>query len=126
MSTTIGVPETGTNTLENNTIEPDSDGLFNAADYEREELAINKIDGNQIDRIAIKFAGTVFLDRSDPADVALYNKLRLGNDVTLQIEGKCSGTAAKGATDREGDLDVVVGERTVKVQTVYVPPIADA
>lgn len=102
---------------------PDPEGkrLFNASDYEREDLQIPKIDGNQIDRIAIKFAGEVFLERSSPEDVALFNKLKLGQDVTLMVEAKCSSTGAKGATDREGDLDVTVGQRAVKVHTVYVP-----
>ncbi len=105
------------------TPKPDPEGkkLFNDSDYEREDLAIAKVDGNQVDRIAVKFAGEVFLDRSSPADVALYNRLRLGQDVTLMVEGKCSATGAKGATDREGDLDVVVGQRSVKVTTVYIP-----
>lgn len=100
---------------------PDPDGkrLFNEADYEREDLAIAKIDGNQVDRIAIKFTGEVFLDRADPEDVALYNRLKLGNDITLRVEGRCNGVTGKGATDREGDLDVVVGQRAVKVHTVY-------
>jgi hypothetical protein len=101
--------------------EPEDGALFDRSQYDREDLAIAKIDGEQIDRIAVKFAGTVFLDRSDPNDVALYNQLKLGRDVTLNIEGKCSGTAAKGATDRDGDLDVIVGERSVKVHTVYRP-----
>jgi hypothetical protein len=100
-------------------VDPDGKKLFNDADYEREDLAISKVDGNQIDRIAIKFAGEVFLDRSDPEDVALFNRMKLGQDVTLQVEAKCSGVAARGATDREGDLDVVVGQRSVKVHTVY-------
>jgi len=102
-------------------VAPDPDGkkLFNEADYEREDLAIAKVDGNQIDRISLKFAGEVFLDRSDPNDVALFNRMKLGHDVTLQVEAKCSGVGAQGATDREGDLDVVVGRRQVKVHTVY-------
>lgn len=104
-------------------IAPDPEGkaLFDSSDYEREDIVISKVDGNQIDRIAIKFAGEVFLDRSAPEDVALYNKLRLGNEVTLMVEGRCSATGAKGATDRDGDLDVVVGQKSVKVTTVYIP-----
>ena len=102
-------------------VAPDPDGkkLFNDSDYEREDLAIAKVDGNQIDRIALKFTGEVYLDRSSPEDVALFNRLKLGHDVTLQVEAKCSSVAAQGATDREGDLDVVVGRRGVKVHTVY-------
>lgn len=95
--------------------------LLDKEHYQREDLAIAKVDGSAIDRIAIKFTGQVFLDRSDPNDVRLYNKLRLGGDITLMVEAKCSSTGAKGATDREGDLDVVIGEKGAKIHTVYIP-----
>jgi len=98
-----------------------ANALFDRSQYDREDLQIQKIDGEPIDRTAFKFTGTVFLDRSDPADVALYNSLALGRDITLMIEGRCSSVSAKGVTDREGDLDVVVGEWTVKIHTVYRP-----
>lgn len=93
--------------------------LIDRSQYEREDLALQKIDGEDVDRISLKFAGTVFLDRSQPNDVALYRKLKLGKDVTLVVEGVCNDTGAKGATDREGDLDVIVGRKAVKVHTVY-------
>lgn len=103
----------------------DETALFDRSQYEREDLQIPKVDGQSIDRIAIKFSGTVFIDRSDPNDVALYNKLVLQRDVTLMVEGRCSGTGAKGATDRDGELDVIVGEKSVRVTTVYIPAIAE-
>lgn len=103
---------------------PPEGHLLDPARYDDPELAIPKVDGNQIDRIALQFSGTVYLDRSDPADVALYKKLALSGELTLQIEGKCSKTAAGFTTNKDGDLDVVVGTKTVKVETVYVPPIA--
>lgn len=99
--------------------------LVDPSEYDDPELAIAKVDGNSIDRIALKFSGTVYLDRSDAADVKLYNALKLGRDVTIMVEGKCLGTAGKGATNREGELDVVVGEKTVKVTTVYRPAAED-
>lgn len=89
--------------------------LFDKSMYDREDLQIAKIDGQSIDRIRVKFAGEVMLDRSEPSDVAVFNALRLGKDVMLTVEAKCSGTGAKGATDRDGDLDVVVGEKSLKV-----------
>lgn len=95
--------------------------LIDRSQYEREDLAIAKVDGNAIDRIRIAFSGTVSLDRSEPADVALYNRLVLGREVTLMVEGRASGTGAKEATGRDGDLDVIVGQKTVTVTTVYVP-----
>lgn len=99
--------------------------LIDRSQYEREDLAIAKVDGNSIDRIALTFSGTVYLERSDPADVALYNALRLGTGVTLMVEGRCFGTGAKGATNRDGELDVIVGQKTVKVDSVYRPAAED-
>lgn len=99
--------------------------LIDRSQYEREDLAIAKVDGNSIDRIYVGFSGGFFLDRSEPADVAFYNRLRLGHDVTLMVEGRCLGTGAKGATNREGQLDVVVGEKKVKIHTGYVPAAED-
>jgi len=99
--------------------------LLDRSQYDREDLQIPKIDGQTIDRISIKFAGEVFLNRSDPSDVAVYNELRLGRDVALLIECKCSSTAGKGATDRDGDLDVVVGTKGLKVHSLSKPAGAD-
>lgn len=94
---------------------------FDVDDYADPALSIHKVDGHQIDRIALTFSGTVFLERGDAEDVALYNRLKLGRDVTLQVEAKTSGSGAKGATDKDGDLDVVVGEKKLKVHSVYIP-----
>lgn len=94
--------------------------LLDRSQYDREDLAIPKVDGQGVDRIAVAFAGEIMLDRSEPNDVALYNKLTLGKDVELRVAGRVNGTGAKGATNREGDLDVVVGKKSVKVETVYV------
>ena len=97
--------------------------LFDRSQYEREDLAIPKVDGQTIDRIRLDFSGSVFLDRSNPQDVALYNRLTLKGDVTLMVEGRCSDTGAKGATDRDGNLDVIVGHKKVRVHTVYLSTI---
>lgn len=98
---------------------------FEAADYDREDLQIPKVDGHTVDRISLKFSGEVFLDRSDASDVAVYNALRLGKDVQLLVEAKTSSTAAKGATDRDGDLDVVVGTKGLKIHSLQKPAGAD-
>lgn len=98
---------------------------FEPADYDREDLQIPKVDGQGIDRISLKFSGEVFLDRSEPSDVAVYNALRLGRDVRLLIEAKCSKTGASGATDRDGNLDVVVGTKGLKVHSLQRPAGAD-
>lgn len=99
--------------------------LIDRSQYEREDLAIAKVDGNQIDRLWVGFSGGFFLNRSDPNEVAFYNRLQLGRDVTLMVEGKCAGTGAKGATNREGQLDVIIGEKKVKVESAYIPVVED-
>jgi hypothetical protein len=103
--------------------EPDptkGEALFDRSQYEREDLAIPKVDGQPIDKIRVKFSGSVMLDRSDPADVALYNKLVLGREAELRCSGKVSGVGTGWTTNREGDLDAVVGERTMKVDSVWI------
>ncbi len=99
--------------------------IIDRSAYEREDLQIPKVDNQSIDRIEIKFTGSIFLDRSDVSDVAVYNELRFQRDVSLMVEAKCSNVAAKGATDRDGDLDVVVGSKTLKVHSLSKPAGAD-
>ena len=100
--------------------DPEGKALFNRDAYDREDLAIPKVDGQQIDKIAVKFTGRILLDRSAPADVALYNRLQMGADVELRCAGKVTSTGAGWTTNREGDLDAIVGEKAVKVETVWV------
>lgn len=95
-------------------------GLFDASHYDDPELAIPKVDGQGIDKIRVAFTGSVMLDRSDPRDVALFRKLKLGKEVELRVAGKIAKTATGWTTNREGDLDAVVGERTCKIDTVWV------
>jgi hypothetical protein len=99
--------------------------IVDRSQYEREDLQIPKIDEQTIDRIKIDFGGSLFLDRSEASDVAVYNALRLGKDVTLMVTAKCSKTGASGATDRDGNLDVVVGAKTLKVHSISKPAGAD-
>lgn len=116
--------------------DPDADGepivdaggqtaLVDRTQYEREDLQIPKIDDQTVDRIALKFTGTIFLDRSDPSDVAVYTELRFGRDVALLIEAKCLGVSGTGATNKDGDLDVVVGTKGLKVHSISKPAGAD-
>lgn len=131
MSTTIEAPETAVEPNTDDALlqtagtedEPASDegkALFDASDYDREDLAISKVDGNQIDRIKISFSGSIMLNRSDPADVALFNRLKLNQELELRCAGKVSGLATGYTTSKDGDLDAVVSSKTVKVETVWV------
>jgi hypothetical protein len=99
--------------------------IIDRSAYEREDLQIPKIDGQTVDRIALKFGGTVYLDRSDASDVAVYNELRFGRDVELLIDAKCLGVGASGATNKDGNLDVVVSTKGLKVHSISKPAGAD-
>ena len=94
--------------------------LFDSSAYEREDLAIPKVDGEGIDKIRLAFTGSVMLDRSNPADVALYNRAMLARDLELRISGRVARVATGYTTGKEGDLDAVVGERTIKVDSVWI------
>jgi hypothetical protein len=107
-------------TTETPPADPEGKALFDRSQYEKEGLQIPKVDGQSVDRIAVAVTGEIMLDRSDEADVALYNRLALGKEVELRVAGKVQGTGAKGATNRDGDLDVIVGKKTIKVGTVWV------
>ncbi len=112
--------DTAVETLERATDQVRDGALFDRSQYEREGLAIKNVDGNAIDRIGLKFGGTITLDRSNEDDVALYNRLRLGQDVTLRVEARCAGTGAKEKADADGHLELVLGEKALRVHTVYV------
>jgi hypothetical protein len=103
-------------------LEPDAEkgALFNKEQYDREDLQIDKIDGQTVDKIRVDFTGSVMLDRSDPADVAMYNRLTLGKECELRVAGKVSGSSGGYTTAKEGDLDAVVGKKSVKIETVWV------
>lgn len=93
---------------------------FDRTQYELEGLQIAKVDGEAIDKIRVDFSGSVMLDRSSEADVALFNRLRLGQDCELRCAGTVSGVKTGYTTSKDGDLDAVVGGKTIKVSTVWV------
>ena len=105
--------------------EPKGEGqLFDDTRYEG-PLARPKIDGEPVDKIALKFSGTPLLDRVDEADVALMKRMKLGHKFTLMVECEVVGKAHKYTTGRDGELDAVVLQHALKVETVYVPTLED-
>src|SRR6266508_2497750 len=65
------------------------------------------------DQIVVKFAGSVRLDRNDPSDVEIFRRLELGEDVSLQIEGRCLKRGSTQLTNREGESTGVKVEASV-------------
>lgn len=100
--------------------DPDGQALFDRSRYQDPELRIDQVDGQEVDKIWIAFKGRVGLDRTKAEDVALFNRLRLGKELELQVSGKGVAVGTKKTTSRGGDLDAVVGERVLEIDTVYV------
>lgn len=96
------------------------DGLFDRDAYQAPELRIDRVDGQEVDRIALKFSGRVTLDRTNPADVQLFNRIRLGREVELRVSGKGARVGTGYTTSKGGDLEAVVGEREIRIDSVYV------
>ena len=63
----------------------------------------------------IRGEGRVF----ESVDVA-SERLRLGKELELRVAGKGVAVGTKKTTSRGGDLDAVVGERVLEIDTVYV------
>jgi hypothetical protein len=86
-----------------------------------EQLALPKIDGQSVDRIEIKFSGSIRLDRSDPADVALYRRFMLGKEVDLRIVGTAAGKDHKISYDEDCYPGEVTGIAKLKLTSVFRP-----
>lgn len=60
---------------------PEQTEAFPASDYDNPKLALPYVDGHKIDKISVRFAGSVDLDRGNPAHVDLIRSLSIGADV---------------------------------------------
>lgn len=89
-----------------------------------EALSLPQIDGQGIDRIDVNFSGSIRLDRSDPADVALFKRLALGKEVDLRVVGIAAGKDARISYDEDGYPGETTARAKVKVTTLY-RPISD-
>jgi hypothetical protein len=100
--------------------DPDGKSLFDRAAYQAPGLRIDEVDGQEVDKIWLRFTGRVALDRTKTEDVALFNRARLGKELELRVSGSGVRVGTSRTTAKGGDLDAVVGEREIKVDTVYV------
>jgi len=100
--------------------DPDGKALFDRDAYQAPELRIDQVDGQEVDKIWLKFSGRVALDRTQAADVALFNRVRLGHELELRVAGKGSRVGTGYTTSKGGDLEAIVGERELRIDSVYV------
>jgi len=68
--------------------------------------------------IKLKFSGSLELDRTNAADVALYNSFKAGRDTDLSVGVFCAGPANTHRRDSEGDVDSIVQVKTLIVHSI--------
>ncbi len=66
-----------------------------------DQLTLLEVDGHTVDRLVIKFSGSVELDLGDDTDVEMYQQLLLGGRAAFLVYGDIAAkaTAFKPATD---------------------------
>jgi hypothetical protein len=70
---------------------PDSTELFNPDEYDSPALKLDHVDGHKIDKISVRFSGSVDLDRNNPEHVSLFRRFAIGADVDFQDMPPLSG-----------------------------------
>ena len=75
-------------TIASSSTASDEDAIFDASSY---DLPIPKLDGHKADRLVLSFGGSVELDRTLEDDLALIERLHLGEDVNLSVTATVAG-----------------------------------
>jgi hypothetical protein len=65
------------------TTAPEQEAAFDAGAYDDPRLRLDYVDGKPVDKINVRFAGTIELTRSNPDHVELFRKLILGKEIDL-------------------------------------------
>lgn len=88
--------------------------LLDASVY---DLPIPTADGLKADKLRVSFTGTIELDRTNTDDLEWFESLRLGRDVTLDVDAL---TVAKpqGYQPSEDGPGVTTLQATLRVHTV--------
>jgi hypothetical protein len=69
----------------------EQEAAFDAAQFDDPALKLEYVDGKKVDKISVRFAGTVELTRSNPEHVALYRRLALGKEIDFADMPQLSG-----------------------------------
>lgn len=62
---------------------PEQTEAFDASEYDDPRLRLDQVDGKDVDEIAIRFSGTIELNRKSPEAVELYRRFQLGHKIDL-------------------------------------------
>jgi hypothetical protein len=95
-------------------IEPDPDAgkLF---DVPRANVALDDSDPSAL---RLTFSGAIQLNRDDPDDVAVYNRLREGRPAVLNITAHVAGSRLVHRRDKEGYVDAIVASKSLVIHSI--------
>jgi hypothetical protein len=82
------------------------------------QLVVPVFEGQRLDRYRITFAGSLELDPTDPDDLDLINRLKLGEEVALRVEGAIVSRPHNVTRDKNGWIKTVRGGCTVSVHSL--------
>jgi hypothetical protein len=84
------------------------------------QLVVPVFEGQRLDRYRITFAGSLELDPTDPDDLDLINRLKLGEEVTLRVEGAIvsRGRTTSPGTRKDGSRPSAAAARSASTRWI--------
>lgn len=88
--------------------------------YDDPALRIPKVDGKKVDKISVRFSGTVELDRLNPEHVAFFrDTLKLGKEIDLaDLSGVVQQKPPRQVATKDGYAGDVKQTAVVKIHTI--------
>ena len=92
--------------------DPDKGKLF---DVPRIKVILDESDPTVL---KLAFAGGLELDRAKPDDVELYNRLKAGREIDLNVTCHVAGAKNTHRRDSEGNVDSIVQTKSLIVHSI--------
>lgn len=103
-------------------VDPDDaqEKAFDPSVYDNPKLRLPDVDGKKVDKIQVRFSGTVELDRLNPDHVAFFrDALRLGKEVDLgRLSGVVQQKPPRQVANKDGYAGDVRQTAVVKIHTI--------
>lgn len=100
----------------------EQEAAFDASQYDDPELKLDYIDGKPVDRIVVRFAGSVELDRHNRESVELFRRFQLGHRIDFNQMPPLSAVVkqkpSRQVTDASGTIGDVVTTAVLSIDTI--------
>lgn len=100
----------------------EQEAAFDASEYDDPELRLDYIDGKPVDRIVVRFAGSVELDRRNRECVELFRRFQLGHRIDFNAMPPLSAVVkqkpSRQVTDAAGTVGDVVTTAVLSIDTI--------